>query len=112
MYTSLGLTAVVYVLHGILLHGWHVQCLRMSLMWALFTAFLFVLGAGLYALRVCKPQPYTFKLTRFQLPEKWYPLRFDIYGASHQIFHFMVLFGGLAHTVGLVQACMHVHCQR
>ncbi|KAH8887123.1 mPR-typeG-protein-coupled receptor, partial [Thozetella sp. PMI_491] len=94
MYTSLGLTAIVYVLHGILLHGWQVQNLRMSLMWELLTASLFILGATLYALRI---------------PERWYPLRFDVCGASHQIFHFMVLFGGLAHTMGLVKACMHVH---
>jgi hypothetical protein len=53
LYTSLALTAIVYVLHGILLHGWHVQRLRMSLMWLLFATCLFMFGAGLYALRVC-----------------------------------------------------------
>ncbi|KAH9903952.1 mPR-like GPCR protein [Xylariomycetidae sp. FL2044] len=94
LYTSLGLTAIVYVLHGIIVHGWEVQSQRMSLVWELLTAFLFILGGGLYALRI---------------PEKWYPLRFDIFGASHQIFHLMVLLGGLAHTAGLVQACRHVH---
>jgi hypothetical protein len=55
MYTSLGLTALVYVLHGIILNGWDEQHLRMSLDWALITLCLFVAGVGLYALRVWLP---------------------------------------------------------
>lgn len=37
-------------------------------------------------------------------PEKIWPGRFDIIGASHQVFHIMVLFGAAAHLVGIVQA--------
>jgi adiponectin receptor len=39
-----------------------------------------------------------------RIPEKWYPRQFDIYGASHQIMHVLVICGALSHTVGLVKA--------
>lgn len=110
MYVALGLSALIYVLHGIILHGWHAQYLSMSLDWELVTLLVFVFGASTYALRVSLPQLWGDLTDRlFQIPERWYPVRFDVWGASHQVFHFMVLCGGLTHTVALVKACAHVH---
>lgn len=31
------------------------------------------------------------------MPERWYPGRFDYFGASHQIFHVCVVLAALAH---------------
>lgn len=39
-----------------------------------------------------------------QIPERWYPRRYDIYGGSHQILHIMVILAGLAHMKGLIRA--------
>lgn len=39
-----------------------------------------------------------------KVPERIWPGRFDIVGASHQIFHVMVLFGAAAHLAGIVKA--------
>lgn len=89
MYSVLGLTGVLFATHGVLLHGWNEQAERMSLKWMMLMAILNFLGAGMYTARI---------------PEKHFPFTFDIIGGSHQIFHFMVIFAGLAHYVGLLKA--------
>ena len=52
MYAALGLSAVVFVIHGILLHGWAVQNRRMSVDWMALMAVLNLTGAVTYAARV------------------------------------------------------------
>ena len=52
MYTCLGLTAVVFVLHGVVLHGWAIQDRRMSLTWMVWMATFNLVGAATYAARV------------------------------------------------------------
>ncbi|EEY14726.1 adiponectin receptor protein [Verticillium alfalfae VaMs.102] len=37
-------------------------------------------------------------------PEKWHPVKFDIWGASHQIFHCSVVLAAVAHFYGLWSA--------
>ena len=37
------------------------------------------------------------------------PETFDVFGASHQILHVMVIFAGLAHMRGLFRAFDHAH---
>lgn len=46
-------------------------------------------GAAIYAARI---------------PERWYPGRFDVWGASHQIMHVLVVCGAVSHSVGLLKA--------
>ncbi|MCJ1280456.1 hypothetical protein MMC21_008284 [Puttea exsequens] len=94
MYAALGLSAVVFVVHGLLLHGWARQKMRMSLDCMGVMALFNLVGAAIYAARV---------------PEKWQPLRYDIYGNSHQILHVAVVLAGLAHMVGLLRAFKYVH---
>lgn len=53
MYAGLGLSAVVFVIHGILLHGWEVQNRRMSLDWIGLMALFNLVGVVVYAARVC-----------------------------------------------------------
>lgn len=94
MYAGLGLSAVVFVLHGIVLHGWTVQNRRMSVDWMGLMALFNLTGAVIYAARV---------------PEKWRPLDYDIYGSSHQVLHVAVVLAGLAHMFGLFRAFDYLH---
>lgn len=94
MYAGLGLSAVVFVVHGILLHGWTVQNQRMSLDWMGLMALFNLIGAVTYAARI---------------PEKLRPLRYDLYGSSHQVLHVAVILAGLAHMFGLFRAFDYLH---
>ena len=94
MYAGLGLSAVVFVVHGILLHGWTVQNRRMSVDWMGLMAVFNLVGAVIYAARV---------------PEKLWPLEYDIYGSSHQVLHVAVVLAGLAHMFGLFRAFDYLH---
>lgn len=94
MYAGLGLSAVVFVVHGILLHGWTVQNRRMSVDWMGLMALFNLTGAVIYAARV---------------PEKLRPLKYDIYGNSHQVLHVAVVLAGLAHMFGLFRAFDYLH---
>jgi adiponectin receptor len=96
MYASLGLSAMVFITHGLIIHGWEIQNHRMSLTYMLITAMLNHLGAVVYAARI---------------PERWYQLRYDIYGCSHQIFHCIVVFASLIHMSGLLSAFDFIHSQ-
>lgn len=94
MYAGLGLSAVVFVVHGILLHGLIEQKQRMSVDWMGLMAFFNLTGAVIYAARV---------------PEKLTPLKYDIYGSSHQVLHIAVILAGLAHMFGLFRAFDYLH---
>jgi adiponectin receptor len=94
MYATLGISALAFILHGILLYGWSVQNRRMSLHWIVLMGGLNLVGAAIYAARV------SFGTSNC-IPEKWYPQRFDFCGSSHQILHIMVILAGLAHMFGL-----------
>lgn len=54
MYACLGLSAIVFMIHGLLLYGWNVQNQRMSLDWMMLMAFFNLVGAVAYASRVCR----------------------------------------------------------
>lgn len=93
MFVAMGGSSVVPVLHGLRLYGWADLEVRMGLSWMLAEGALYVTGAGLYAARV---------------PEKWAPGRFDIWGSSHQIFHFLVVAAAACHLVGLVKSANYL----
>jgi adiponectin receptor len=100
LYAGLGLSAAIFVCHDIALHRYDAQERRMALRWMGVMALLNLAGAAAYAVRC---------------PERWFPYRFDFVGASHQIFHFLVVLAGLAHYAELVQALREVrvlgqHC--
>ena len=52
------------------------------------------LGAAAYAIK---------------FPERWFRGKFDIFGASHQWLHIMVIVAGLAHTFGVLQSFDFLH---
>lgn len=112
MYASLGLSAVIFIIHGVVMHGWALQKMRMSLDWMLAMACLNLTGGAIYAARVSQRSREMVRrlcLNHQQIPEKWYPQRFDIFGSSHQILHVMVILAGLAHMKGLFRAFDFVH---
>ncbi|KAF2190190.1 HlyIII-domain-containing protein [Zopfia rhizophila CBS 207.26] len=94
MYSGLGLSFIIPIVHGVFKFGWETQVWRMSLDWmGVMTAFNLT-GGAMYAMRI---------------PEKWHPKRFDIWGASHQIMHCLVVCAGIAHLMGLLRAFDHLH---
>ena len=52
MYAGLGLTGIIFAVHGVVEHGWEIQNRRMALTWMMVMACFNFLGAGLYAVRV------------------------------------------------------------
>ncbi|KAF2252245.1 putative membrane protein [Trematosphaeria pertusa] len=96
MYSGLGLSFIIPIVHGVVKFGWETQVWRMSLDWMLLMTTFNLTGGALYAMRI---------------PEKWYPNRFDIWGASHQIMHCLVICAGIAHLFGLLRSFDHVHGQ-
>ncbi|KAF7895029.1 hypothetical protein EAF00_006843 [Botryotinia globosa] len=94
MYAALGLSAVIFIVHSIIIYGISLQYKRLSLGWIVGMAGLNFVGALAYSLRI---------------PEKYYPGRFDFYGNSHQILHCMVVLAALAHFAGLVQSFDYLH---
>ncbi|KAK4966113.1 hypothetical protein LTR28_003253 [Elasticomyces elasticus] len=94
LYSTLGLSTFLPCAHGVWLNGWAVQNQRMSLTHFLGLGLLNITGGCVYAARV---------------PERWFPRTFDVWGASHQVLHVVVLFGALSHAVGLVRAFDYWH---
>jgi adiponectin receptor len=48
-------------------------------------------------------------LSANRIPERFSPGKFDIFFASHQIFHVCVVLAALAHYAGLLAAYRQVH---
>ena len=112
MYACLGLSALVSITHAIILHGWEESSRRMSLGWMGLMAALNLIGALIYAARVSPRLSAVRGLAyteNFQIPERLFQRRFDTFGSSHQILHFMVIFAGLAHMHGLFKAFDYAH---
>ncbi|KAI9830395.1 MAG: hypothetical protein M1826_004818 [Phylliscum demangeonii] len=97
IFVAIGLSAVLPVLHGARLYGWTQLRRQVGLDWLLLQGLLYILGATIYAARV---------------PERLRPGMFDIWGASHQIFHVLVLLAAMAHLKALVRAFDYHHTQR
>ncbi|KAH7083415.1 putative membrane protein [Paraphoma chrysanthemicola] len=96
MYSGLGLSFIIPIVHGISKFGWETQMWRMSLDWMALMATFNLVGGAMYGMRI---------------PEKWYPYRFDVWGSSHQIMHCLVICAGIAHLFGLLRSFDHVHGQ-
>ncbi|KAK8879486.1 Adiponectin receptor protein [Apiospora arundinis] len=88
-YAGFGLSSLIFVIHGLLLHGWELQKSRMSLVWMGWMATSNLVGAAIYATRI---------------PERWAPYRFDLCGASHQLFHIFIVAAAVIQFDGLVAA--------
>lgn len=49
------------------------------------------------------------KDAQIHFPERWSPVKFDIFGASHQIFHICVVLGALSHFWGILSAYAYTY---
>ena len=85
-FSSIALLDIVISLHSLELNQWHLGSWTVSSKAVLMTLLLNILGVIAY----CS-----------QLPER-ISRRFDIYGASHQIFHALVVGAALAYFLGLI----------
>jgi len=97
LYSLLGITAFIAPAHGVRLNGWELQNQRMRIDYFIGLGVLNFVGAATYGLRI---------------PERWYPKTFDVFGASHQIMHVLVMFGALSHSIGLIKAFDYWHATR
>ncbi|KAI1391691.1 hemolysin-III channel protein-like protein Izh2 [Hypoxylon trugodes] len=90
LFATFGFCSVIApILIGVLKHGSEEQSHRVGFGWIGATVLFDGTGVIIYA-------------TKF--PERWYPRVFDIFGASHQVMHIMVLFAALAYTMAILQA--------
>lgn len=100
---SLALSTFIPVIHGLVKYGYDVQHERIALPWVLLTLLFNVLGASAYAAKVRFQATSTdSRLTKEQFPEKWFPRRFDIFGASHQIMHVMILIAAVMYGQAVI----------
>ncbi|KAI9831585.1 MAG: hypothetical protein M1819_004817 [Sarea resinae] len=94
MFVALGLSAVIPVLHGLDMYGVEGLEARMALFWVILQGSLYIIGAAIYAARI---------------PERIRPGAFDVFGSSHQIFHFLVVAAAASHLIGLIKAFDYNH---
>lgn len=89
VFVGMGVFSVFPIVHGTYIYGfWGLEA-RMGLRWSLLQGALYVAGSAIFALCV---------------PERWFPKRFDLIGASHQIMHFCALAAAVAEARALVAA--------
>ncbi|CAI2161762.1 19381_t:CDS:2 [Funneliformis geosporum] len=96
LFLAMGLSAFVPLVHAVIIYGIQLCFDVISLKWLLLMGALYVLGAVIYGAR---------------MPERWFPGTFDIFGSSHQIFHFFVVIAALVHYYGVMQAMVYWHDQ-
>ncbi|KAK8096981.1 hypothetical protein PG999_012925 [Apiospora kogelbergensis] len=97
LFAAFGLGSfLVPVGHGIWTYGWAEESRRVGLPWIGLTVACNGFGVLVYA---------------FKLPEKWFPKVFDLFGASHQIMHVMVVFAALAYSQAVLAAFDYRHSE-
>lgn len=89
MFVGLGASGVLPVCHALSVYGYQALDQQMGLTWVLLQGFLYIAGAALYAAR---------------WPERNFPVTFDIWGSSHQLFHILILFAAASHLTGMTKA--------
>ncbi|ORZ06711.1 pPR-type GPCR protein [Absidia repens] len=94
MFLALGLFGVVPALHGIYVYGLARSLDTISLLNMLVMGGSYVGGALIYGARI---------------PERWSPGTFNIFGASHQIFHVCVVIALITHYLGVMKAMTYWH---
>ena len=90
LYTVLGLSTFLPIIHGALIYPYSTMDLRVGLSGFLGLGILNFSGAAIYAARI---------------PERWCSRIFDIWGNSHQIMHVLVVMGAVSFEKGLL-ACV------
>ncbi|VVT50932.1 uncharacterized protein SAPINGB_P002928 [Magnusiomyces paraingens] len=94
MFVAFGLSGVFPVITGLFVFGLQETAKRSQLFYLLNEAFFYISGAAIYAARI---------------PERWHPGKYDLFGHSHQIFHFFVVIAAVFHGTALYKACQYAH---
>jgi len=88
VFVLMGVVGTIPTLHYVLLHSYQHAVQHAALQWLQLMGVCYITGAVIYALRV---------------PERIWPGKFDIWFASHQIFHVFVLLGMLTSYYGITE---------
>jgi len=94
VFISLGLSAVFPVVHICAMYGYDTVSRIMGVSYVIASGAMYIIGACLYMARV---------------PERFAPGRFDLLGASHQIFHVFILAAAFTHYIALRQSYAFWH---
>ncbi|CAI2173209.1 386_t:CDS:2 [Funneliformis geosporum] len=94
LFFALGGSSVIPIIHATLLYGFHLSYEVISLKWLAITGLLYIFGAFLYGTRI---------------PERLFPGKFDIWGSSHQFFHFFVVAAAVVHYYGVLHSMLYWH---
>jgi adiponectin receptor len=88
-FVATGFSAFAPILHGALLFPYDQFDKQTGLRYYYLEGILLLIGVGFYA-------------THF--PESCRPKRYDIWGASHQVFHIFIVLSAMAHYYGIISA--------
>ncbi|XP_074645418.1 adiponectin receptor protein-like [Tubulanus polymorphus] len=88
VFIALGLSGVIPAMHYVITEGFSKALEYAALGWLVLMAFLYILGALIYACR---------------FPERMFPGKFDIWFQSHQIFHIFVVAAAFVHYHGITE---------
>ncbi|KAH8902288.1 hypothetical protein BR93DRAFT_972682 [Coniochaeta sp. PMI_546] len=94
---SLGWLAISFfvpVIHSLAAYGLSIQTRRLALHWIVYSLICHTFCAATYAI---------------EFPERFFPRTYDLFGASHQIFHIMLLAGAITYTYALSQQFDFLH---
>ncbi|KAH7310510.1 putative hemolysin-III channel protein Izh2 [Stachybotrys elegans] len=94
MFVALGLSSIVPIVHAVSIYGYQGLDERMSVSLVILHGAMYIFGAFLYAVR---------------WPERSAPGSFDIWGNSHQIFHFFVVLAAATHLYAMARAFDYHH---
>lgn len=94
VYVCFALAAFVPIIHGLRLWSYTELNQRMGLRNIIIMTLCQFSGGVIYATRI---------------PERWYPRSFDIWGASHQLMHILVLCGAFSLESGWISALYWWH---
>ncbi|KAJ5414978.1 hemolysin-III channel protein Izh2 [Penicillium cosmopolitanum] len=89
IFVGIGLAGLAPLVHGIIVFGFSKMVKQSGMLYYFTKGFLLLLGTLFYTKRI---------------PEALNPGKFDIFGASHQIFHILVVFASIVQSVGLLSA--------
>lgn len=94
VFIALGLSAIFPVTHILAMYGHETVSRTMGLHYLVAGGVLYIVGACMYMARI---------------PERFSPGTFDIFGASHQIFHILILFAAFCHYISIRRAHVFWH---
>ncbi|KAI3406392.2 ARG2 [Candida oxycetoniae] len=104
MFILFGLSGVLPIANAVYTFGYQTTKERSGLIWLILEGTFYILGAVLYAMRFPERTAYIDSEEHL-----FSPGTFDIFGHSHQIFHFLVVVAAFCHWKALVECYHYLH---